>query len=283
MASIFANNREDQFCFYLTYHGLTPIELEAITTYARVNKSLTTFFDATQFRLDRLKDSLREHWTLAVYYKIYFPQLIGKRADRILYMDTDTIVLNKLDELFRMDMNGLPVAAVYDCYVKKQPHIGLVDEGSYFNSGVMLIDVQKWNELRISEKALDYAYSNIENLDFVDQDALNAVLINKWKKIEDRFNLIYSYIPQPANRKVYRKLRESVVIVHFTLEKPWEPLCKNRFRKDYKYYFRKSPLSNSRIRRRLDFKCLCIQARIRLTEIYLDSLWLQIIWRKLRQ
>jgi lipopolysaccharide biosynthesis glycosyltransferase len=92
-------------------------------------------------------------------------------------------------------MNEFPVAAVYDNYVKSQPLLGIFDEGEYFNSGMLLIDVEKWREQNISEKVMEYLLKYPERIKFVDQCGLNAVLNGNWMKLPARFNRIFTYLP----------------------------------------------------------------------------------------
>ncbi|VKV75595.1 Glycosyl transferase [Streptococcus pneumoniae] len=59
-------------------------------------------------------------------------------------LDSDTVVNAKLDDLFTLDIQGYAIAAVQDFN-----HEGWL---TTFNSGVMLIDAQKWREKKINTK-----------------------------------------------------------------------------------------------------------------------------------
>ncbi len=50
----------------------------------------------------------------------------------------------------------------------------------YFNSGLLLIDVKKWLNLDVTTKVLRFIEENPDKLRFHDQDALNAVLHDRW-------------------------------------------------------------------------------------------------------
>ena len=97
--------------------------------------------------------------------------------------------------MFDIDLEGFYVAAVRDMgdvkdeegiseFAKK---IDLCDE-NYFNSGVMLLNLNLMREHNISEKLLDYRI-NGKNF-FMDQDALNYVLGRKKKLLPFKYNFL---------------------------------------------------------------------------------------------
>lgn len=53
-------------------------------------------------------------------------------------------------------------------------------ERRYFNSGVILVDMNRWRGMRVGLRALDAAWRVGENLALHDQDALNVALAGDW-------------------------------------------------------------------------------------------------------
>ena len=81
-------------------------------------------------------------------YAAFFRYFIADEVleDRVLYLDSDTIVNAKLDDLFYLDLQGYAIAAVQD-----------FDQSGWlttFNSGVMVIDAKKWRENRLTQSLL---------------------------------------------------------------------------------------------------------------------------------
>lgn len=219
-------------------------------------------------------------WTSAVYYRLYFPLLIGDdKIERILYLDTDMIVLRDLSELFTMPLDGYPIAAVYDNYVVIQPLIGIPTPGEYFNSGMLLIDIRAWNDQKISERTMDYLRQYPDRIRYVDQCGLNAVLYKNWKKIDKKFNLLYTYIPEDASRRELDRLQHQSIILHFTLQRPWHMLCKNRFRKLYRHYLKSSLLFQGKIISDFSFGKVHSWLFIRILEFYHDSPRIKRTWQ----
>jgi lipopolysaccharide biosynthesis glycosyltransferase len=224
---------------------------------------------------------LRDQWTSAAYYRLFFSSLLPVNIERLLYLDCDTLVINPLTELFQLPLDGHPVGAVYDNYVKTQPAIGIFEEGEYFNSGVLLMDLAKWRQQAISEKTFAYLTSYPDRIRYVDQCALNAVLKRNWRKLDFRFNLMYSALPEPLDQLQMKKYLKEVTIIHFTLQRPWQMLCRNRLRFLYFHYL---PHSGSRFffwNYYSDFKMRKIPEwlRIRAIEFYFDTPFIQRIWR----
>lgn len=63
------------------------------------------------------------------------------------------------------------------------------DTAKYFNSGIMIIDVEEWRRNSISEKVISFINNNSKDMFvFHDQDALNAILYDKWYGLHPRWN-----------------------------------------------------------------------------------------------
>jgi lipopolysaccharide biosynthesis glycosyltransferase len=180
-------------------------------------------------------------WSEAVYYRLYFPLLLPDTIDRIIYLDSDTIALRSLESLYKENLEGYCVGAVYDNYIKSQPLIGIDQHGEYFNSGMLLIDLKLWRETKVSECSFDYLTKYPERIRYVDQCALNAVLHHKWKKLPEKYNFLYSYFPEVVTSEALQKIKNETDLIHFTLQRPWNMLCKNRFRRQYKFYLSHFP------------------------------------------
>jgi lipopolysaccharide biosynthesis glycosyltransferase len=219
-------------------------------------------------------------WTMAAYFRIFFAELLPVNISRLIYLDSDTVVTRKLDEFFNIDLNGMVIGAVYDNYVKAQALLG-IPEGEYFNSGVMLIDLDRWRAQGITRKTVQYLNENAEKILYVDQCALNAVLRPNWFKLDLTYNLLYSYIPENISRKKLNELMTTVLIVHYTLERPWNMLCKNRLRSLYSKYLNRAGVSE----KYQDFSWdkVLPWILIRMKEAYFDLPIAQKFWRVLKQ
>lgn len=113
------------------------------------------------------------------WYRALLPDLLPG-LDRILYLDTDIIVNAPLDEFYGTPLEGLYAACIND-YLAAIAHPEVaknidVPYERYFNSGVMLLNLQALREAGGSARILSIARQHIHHLHFPDQDALNLAL-----------------------------------------------------------------------------------------------------------
>jgi lipopolysaccharide biosynthesis glycosyltransferase len=152
--SILENNIDNNIYVHAIITGVGEKEKKDIEKFATENQAVIHFYEIDETYVKRFV--LTNKWSSAVYYRLFFPLLVSENVSRILYLDTDIIVNGDLHELFIADLGKYPVGAVYDNWVKTAPQLGIHDEGEYFNSGVLLINVPEWKKQGVSEKAFAY-------------------------------------------------------------------------------------------------------------------------------
>jgi lipopolysaccharide biosynthesis glycosyltransferase len=275
--SILFNRRRSIVHLHLIVSGLSDQDKDDIKHRAAKDFCEVQFYYPDLLALDSLV--LSGTWTTSVYYRLLFPFVVDKSVKRLLYLDCDTLVLGDLSQLYYLNLEGYAVAAVADSYVPVQPLIGITEPGQYFNSGVLLMDLDLWNEMRISQRTLEYLESFPERIRFVDQCGLNAILKGAWLKIDNRFNLLYSSIPPGLGKKEALAFLQDTLIVHFTLQRPWNMLCKSPLRFLYVDYLRRAKKIEFSYQAYSDFSLGKVPAwlHLRLTEFYLSKPFLRRI------
>lgn len=135
----------------------------------------------------------------SAYYRILIPNLLPKTVNKVLYLDCDTIVENDLNGLFMMDLSKHALAAVEDEITLKsdfknlKKRLRIPKNNSYFNSGVMLLNLEFMRNNNLTKKILDFLHKNNERIVLHDQDGLNAILYNHWIKIPETYNYINNF------------------------------------------------------------------------------------------
>ena len=130
-----------------------------------------------------------------------FTHEIIRDVDKLLYLDSDTIILNSLFDLFNTDLNT-PIAAVKEFFVP--PHLkNILDY--YYNSGVILFDYEKWEKEDCTKIIYDGIKNNNIKLEYPDQDLLNLNLQNFISTLNINYNInpylyIYNKYPLLAKR-----------------------------------------------------------------------------------
>jgi lipopolysaccharide biosynthesis glycosyltransferase len=241
LTSIFDNNRKNSIVFHVIATGLSKLEKDSLRLYVNKNNSEIHFYEIEESHLAALVLNEGDHFTVAAYYRLFFPLLVPAEVKKLLYLDTDIIVLGDLMELYQTEIGEVPVAVALDVNIGPRPDLG-VEDGYYFNSGVLLINIPEWRAQCITEKALKFMQDFPEKIKWVDQDALNGVLLKNFKILESRFNLTIADIPEDLPKRSFKHFLQDKIVIHFTTaNKPWFGHGVNKFRYLYHYYLMKSP------------------------------------------
>ena len=180
----------------------------------------------------------------ANYLRLLIPEIVDDSTTRVIYLDSDLLVKDDVQGLLLENQAGriLPVGAVRDYHHRFCRtvfgeegclKIGIDPDSPYFNSGVLVMNVVRWREDRVAEKAVDFVRSHSDIMRHSDQDALNAVLVDEWEPIDDSWNVMIPSLGRyledrfdnPAERRVQlRDVLKHARILYFTgARKPWLP------------------------------------------------------------
>lgn len=147
------------------------------------------------------------------YGRILIPDLIPE--DRVLYLDADIIVDSNLDELFDYDLQGFPLGAVQEYF-----------DPTIFNSGVLLIDNQRWKQTNIVHEMLEGGKNSPADND---QTILNNAFHYEYLKLPGQYNVqlggdLVTFFEHDKFATYEQKLKESqpFKVLHYTTSsKPW--------------------------------------------------------------
>jgi UDP-glucose:(galactosyl)LPS alpha-1,2-glucosyltransferase len=149
------------------------------------------------------------------YCRLIAPYLINE--SRLIYIDADAVCINKLDELYNIDLDGNYVAGVVDTGIDHyKPMIGFSANDDYINTGVLLMDLDAIRRDSIHTQWLDIA--NTKQYQMQDQDAINISCNGKIKVISNKYNM------SRCTSFEYSKLDvhiDEALIIHYAGHKPW--------------------------------------------------------------
>lgn len=226
IASILKNsNFENQLFFYILDGGISEENKEKIKSLKKIKDFEITFIDVDKNYFNNLKNlETHNYITLPAYYRLKIGSLL-RDIDKAIYFDCDIIVNCDLGELFNTKIDDYTIAGVKDInkrMLKKNP--------SYINSGVLLINLQKFRQENCEEKLFNYIKENFQTIKNGDQEVINEVFKNKIKILNDEFNVQSSNF---TNRSSYTN---NPKIIHFvSKKKPWHFAS---FSYHKKYYFK---------------------------------------------
>ena len=177
------------------------------------------------------------HFSLETYFRLKLPDFFPD-FDKVLYIDCDVTVLGDVKELWELDIAGV-YAAVCEDIVPVEHLREFIGDFANFNAGVMVINLKKWREDRISQKCFDFIEHHSEKIFFVDQDVLNSMLIPKINYFPRFWNLEY----MPLNDVVSGLYSEQEIrlIHHISRMKPWNTPFGHIYADKYFKYLAKTP------------------------------------------
>ncbi|MGM0706217.1 MAG: glycosyltransferase family 8 protein [Bacteroidota bacterium] len=208
-------------------------------------------------RLDALKSP--RHVGRAAYLLLLLPEVLPA-CDRILYLDVDILVLADVHDLFQVPLQGTIAGAVQNfsapTMAESRRFTRLSDvvlrspTAPYFNSGMMVIDVERWKAADVTTRAIDLLARHFEELTVDDQDALNGVMGDACVVLDPAWNLQLHCAIEPSKTICYDVLQgrpdphtifDAPLILHFNhAPKPWHIGYTGPYRQRYLRYLRRS-------------------------------------------
>lgn len=175
--------------------------------------------------------------SVAANYRLLAPYFVPE--PRVLYLDSDVVVRRDLQGVFETDLAGYAVAAVADASfptlgdsIENWREQGLDPDRPYFNSGVLLIDLERWRADGTANALLANLREHAAAYRFHDQDALNAVLQGRWLALGGGWNV---QLGSPREHVVPAEAG----VLHFTTQyKPWTWAAFDRLRGPYAHFHR---------------------------------------------
>ena len=168
----------------------------------------------------------QDHISSIAYARYFIPDYI--QEDTVLYLDCDLIVNDSLNKVFAENLQNHFLAAIRDV------------NGQGFNTGVLLINNQKWRQEQLKERLIEQSILTMKEVvegSFEhfngDQTIFNQVLQDDWLELGRAYNLQVGHdvVALYNNWKEHLDFSDQPVVIHFTTyRKPWTTLIANRYR-----------------------------------------------------
>lgn len=127
------------------------------------------------------------------YSRLLASQKIMSR--KILYIDTDVIANVDAADIIRTALDGYALACSGVGQVKSSLDkelflsLGMENDDTVFNSGVLLFDLDKWRKLKIQERCFEFGNLYSDQLRSADQTILNGVFRGNIKILSENWNI----------------------------------------------------------------------------------------------
>ncbi|WP_418223289.1 glycosyltransferase family 8 protein [Clostridium isatidis] len=212
--------------FYILNAGINNENIELLKCKYKIKSGIEFIF----INIDKntiSKFNVKTHVSNAAFAKIYMCDLI--REDRIIYLDCDLIVNDDLEKLWNEFEENVTLKAVWNpFYNYDNKYLGIKDNQRTFNSGVMLLRLDRMRKNNSSNKLDQFLREYNDKTKLHDQAAFNAIFKGDWKELDLKWNVQVSmlsnfYKDLKITKNQYLELYNDAGIIHFTSNsKPWQ-------------------------------------------------------------
>lgn len=186
------------------------------------------------------------------YVRLLLPKLLD-RVDKVLYLDCDVMIRRNLKDLFSIDISQYYHAAVLDTVRKNARMEAYIDNlDTYFNSGVMLINLKKWREDDLVGKFKHFKLLHSDKGIYRDQRVLNGTTASNFLILPPSYNFMPEFyqftakqIKEIAGTNQFYSQEEidssmkNPHIVHFSgrsIDRPWYSNSHHKYTEEYRSY-----------------------------------------------
>ncbi len=241
IVSAIKNNKEQSICFHLVTFRDNNEKLEIINNEIIEQKQIVKNYIIDKSKIEwrsgtvmesRNHSNVNAPFSNAAYLKLTLPEIISE--DKIIFIDSDTLVGKCLWDLFNINLQesfvgGVPDDGVHS-YLKDENDLFGYKHKDYLNTGVLLMDLKKLRAMSFFKECEIAHQKYNDRLKFGDQDLLNLVLVSKKLVLPQRFNIFAKF--SESKNSVAQKIEcLDDSILHFIGDiKPWQswnlpPFC----------------------------------------------------------
>ncbi len=265
MLSLFDNNKKaDGITVYVLDSGISGTNKEKLLSVADKYSREIVFLSVDGIIDEKMK---QERGSLATFSRLYAAQLLPENIGKALYLDCDILVLEDLSDMYNTEIDGYYGAAVKDCVSDAhKKSVGLLPSDNYFNAGVYLMNIRKWRDDAVAEKAALFSEKYNNRVPYADQGILNGIMATGTKCLELRYNcytILYDFdykhlmlFRKPSgycSESEISEAKNNPAIIHFTTcflsLRPWIIGCSHPYAVDWERYKAFSPWSEQPLRK----------------------------------
>ena len=244
LLSLFYNNPGQCICIYVVHSSITDGEIDELRSFIKEYNN-----DIHSIRIDNtyFKNAPEVmYYSREMYYRLLSHKFLPQDIDKALYLDPDILVINPLNELYKMDMENFLYGAAYHARVPVKEinklRLQAYEMDEYFNSGVLMMNLSLQRKKIDEHEIFNYVERYKNRLIMPDQDILNALYSRQIKDIDEiKYNYdprYYQYNKIISNGKYDMDyIMRNTSIIHFCgKKKPWHKNYNGKFHALYKHY-----------------------------------------------
>ena len=207
MLSLMENNRDmEEIVIYVLDQGISPENKNKLQKVIRQYDRKMVYIDIAEFEKMIPFEFDASGYNPITLSRLFLCSYLPDHINRILYLDCDTIVSGSITELETVSFDGNYVAAVPELLmpIEKKALIGHANDETYYNAGVLLVNMDLWRQDKIEREFVEYYRFMNGRLLYNDQDIINHCCKGRIKKLSHTYNLSTNLFYE-GNYNKYRK------------------------------------------------------------------------------
>lgn len=237
LLSVLKNSKE-KWNIFIIYENLSDETKIKLNTIVESYKSEINYMEINKKYLDRFKVGAGTHLSSIVFARLFIPELL-KSEEKAIYLDCDIVVLKPLEKLYEMSLENKSIGVILDGKKDQKSSLSRLNlslDRTYFNAGVMVMDLKKLRENSKFLKTIDYCLNPDRELQLNEQDALNIIFENDYMTND----IFWNYTHGNSEENSYTE--KDIGIVHFTGDvKPWDCRSYSPYKHLYWEYLNETP------------------------------------------
>ena len=220
MKSLIVNASRDYDYTLYVLHTSIEEETKRKTLELEEEGFRIVFADVSE-RLNDIKSNLpvRDYYSKTTYFRLFIADMFPEYS-KAIYIDSDTVVQGDISKLFNTDLGDHWLGACHEQAMVQTDNYGTyveqvvgVSRHNYFNAGMLLINCEKFREMKVLKKFTD----RLAEYDFVvtqDEDYLNLICKDHILWLDQRWNTeVYCKFDYP--------IEEANILHYIMVSKPW--------------------------------------------------------------
>lgn len=233
MASLIENNRKADIHFHILTDNLSENAIHKLERFVTSENALISFHIVPDIYVS---DLTVNDWSKHAWFRLFLPDILDESIDRVLYLDTDTIVCGDLSDLFTIDLGNYSIAGCMDYMGFKDgiyKRLGYPESHGYICSGVLVMNLKYFREHDLSRRIIGFARKNPELIQFPDQDAINYICHTSIKLLPLKYDMLAPFFTDKEFIRLHendvREMLQDPKIIHYAGCNPWKKECARHF------------------------------------------------------
>lgn len=239
-----------------------------------INEKMKEYGQAVKFLefielTKKIEKNEKERHPRTIYAKLFLESQVHE--GKVIYLDSDTVVLGNLEELWQRDMSNEYVAGVqmpYSAKIKK--NLGIDENGAYLCDGIVVLNLELWKRDHLGEKCIEYIERYQGNPPMLSEGTLNYVCQKKIGILQPSYNVmpqmffykgdqikkLFEATDVYYHAEMLEEAKKAPIIVHYINElysRPWQEPCDHPMKDEYRNLYKKVFQIDSYEKKHIDF------------------------------